>query len=221
MRPFQEHFERCALLSLEKREKLLHLAGEHFLELDPDTGIARFQERLSLPFQVLGTESDNTLTWLWAWADEQTEMPEPLTRSSRDLRTWFEAQGMHELIRPSVDLNLADGTQIAVIATEVSGAGAFYRDIYEGGSLFILLLGNEISLQPDLDRPALVRALGDLASRYEIDHRHVLTSYFRSKGLPLSEDAGTVNAQLANGERVIAEFGPGGRALLINGEPFA
>jgi hypothetical protein len=221
MTDFRQQFERSALLSLEKREKLLHLVGEHFLQLDLDAGVARFSERFSFPFQVLGTESENTLTWLWAWAEEQTEMPDHLLRASRDLRAWLQGAGLNSLALPSVDLDVADGTMISIVAAEVSKAGAFYRDHYEGGALFILLYGSEIDAQPDLDRAGLLRAFTDLASRYGFNHRNAFCSYFLAKGLPLSESAGTVNAQTAAGERIVAEFGADGRLETINGEPFS
>jgi hypothetical protein len=219
MTMFRRHFERCALRSFEKREKLLSLVGEHFLQLDLDEGIARFDDRIALPFQVLGTESENTLTWLWAWAEEQTEVPDRLLDASRDLRTWLEREGLNDLVRPSVDLDLADGAMFAAVAAEVCHAGAFYREHYEGGALFILLFSSEIDGQPDLDRSGLVRILGDLIAQYELDHRNLLLSYLRAKNLPFSESAETVNAQLASGERVIAEFLPGGAIARINGEP--
>ncbi len=217
---FQQEFERCALLSLEKREKLLGLAGDHFLELDLDAGAARFREGLSLEFQVLGTESENTLSWLWAWADEQTEMPDRLVRSARDLRQWFQDRGMQEIIRPSVDLDVADGNRIAMIGAEALGAGAYYRDRYEGGALFLLLFGGELHAQPDLDRGSLLRVFRDLTAQYPCDHRNVLASYARAKGLPAAGSDDMLNLQLAGGERILAEFSSGGSLLRINGEPF-
>lgn len=221
MNLFLSHFERCALASLEKREKLLALAGEHFLELDLDAGMARFSDRGPFPFQVLGTESENSLSWLWAWADEQTEMPDGLMRSSREMRAWLEANGMTELTTPSVDLDLADGIQLAVVASDVCKASAFYRDTYEGGSLLLLLFGSEIIAQPDLDRQAFIRLLADLASRYEFDQRNAVVSYFEGKGLPCAATDFSVNAQLSNGERILAEFGADRRLQLLNGEPLS
>jgi hypothetical protein len=215
---FREHVERCILLSFEKREKLFALSGEHFLHLDLDSGTTQFNENLALPFQVLGTESENTLTWLWAWADEQAEIPEQLTRSSREIRAWFEREGLAELVRPSVDLDLADGTMFSVVGVDVCRAGAFYRNPYEGGALFLLLFSIDIDRQPDLDRAAFVRILGELAAGYDLDLKHVIRSYFQAKGLPYAESKETVNAQLSTGERIILEFS-GTSPARINGEP--
>lgn len=213
-----EYFERFALVAREKQEKFLRLVGEHGLELDLDSGLARFTKHHAFPFQVLGTESENTLSWLWAWADEQTEMPEGLMKASRAMKVWLESKGLHEYAVPSVDVDRADGTMLSLIATEVSGAACAYRDHYEGGALFILLYGGEIGSQAPFDRRELVRNLDDLIERYDFNHRNALLSYFRSNGIAAADAAGAVSAALENGERIIAEFDAAGKLTSINGE---
>ena len=219
MNPFTSQVERRALISLEKRGKLESLAGDQVLQPDVDAGVVRLQERLDVPFQALGTESENTLTWLWAWADEQPEIPEARLRSARELRSWLERSGFDTLTRPSLDLDKADGTLLAIVATEVCQASAFYRDSYEGGALIILLWSPEIDRQPGFDRGGLVRALRDLVERYDLDPRALLTSYFEGRGLPHALSANVLNAQLETGERLIAEFDDAGRLLTLNGDP--
>jgi hypothetical protein len=220
MNDLTTYFERYALLAQEKREKLLKLVGEHPVDLDLEAGTARFNDALVLPFQVLGTESENTLTWLWAWADEQTEMPEGLLRSSRAIKIWLETKGLGGYASPSLDLDTADGTQLAVISCEVCMASAYYRDHYEGGSLLLLLFGRGIDRQPPFTRSELVRALSDLAAQYDFDHRGALTAYFQTKHLPFSSEGSMFSGELASRERLVAVFDDRGRVTTINGEAF-
>ena len=213
-----EQFEQCALAGREKQEKFLRLVGEHTVELDLDAGLARFTKHHAFPFQVLGTESENTLSWLWAWADEQTEMPQTLMKASFAMKVWLETKGLQEYARPSLDLDLADGTILSLVATQVCNAGCFYRDHYEGGALFILLYGAEIAAQAPFDRRELVRTLDDLIERYGFNHRNALRSYFRGSEVEAAETKDTVSATLSNGEHLIAEFDAAGRLTAINGE---
>lgn len=219
MTPLTRYFEQYALIAREKQEKFLRLVGEHALELDLDTGLARFTKQHAFPFQVLGTESENTLSWLWAWADEQTELPDGLAKASLAMKVWLESKGLPEYARPSLDLDLADGTMLSLIATEVCSASCSYRDHYEGGALFILLFGSEIAGQDPFGRRDLVRNLDDLISRYDFNHRAALLAYLRASGLLAAETRDAVSATLANGEHLIAEFDPAGRLTTINGEP--
>lgn len=210
------YFEQYALVSLEKQEKLARAVGDGFAELKLDDGTIRFDNGLDLPFQALGTESENTLTWLWAWADEQSEIPQEFLSTSLLLRDWGTRENIAEFVVPSIDLNRADGQMISLIASEVSGASCFYRDHYEGGSLYLLLTGRAIDRQPPFDRAGLLRRFADLISMYEFNHRNALASYFRSKRLSFEDKNILINGELESGERVIAEFDDAGRLVSSN-----
>jgi hypothetical protein len=212
------YLEKLALAALEKQDSLIRRLGEHIVELDLDTGMARFNTEAVFPFQVLGTESDNSLTWLWAWADEQPEVSDELLRAAGEMKAWGTREGVTEFTIPSLDLNRADGTMLSLIASVVCAASGYYRDYYDGGTLFILLYGADSGRSMDFDRAGLVRALKDLISRYDFDHRNALVSYFRMKSLTVTDSGDTVNAELAGGERFVALFDPAGQVITINGE---
>jgi hypothetical protein len=215
------YFEKIALVSLEKQDDLIRRLGEHIVNLDIETGLARFNTEAVFPFQVLGTESDNSLTWLWAWAEEQPEVSEELLRSAREMKALGAREGVTEFSLPSLDLNRADGTMLSLIASQVCAASGYYRDPYDGGTLFILLYGADTNSPPSFDRTGLVRALTDLVSRYDFNHRNALLSYLKMKDLPFSESGDTVNGELAGGERIIAVFDHAGQVITINGEPLS
>jgi hypothetical protein len=218
MKTFTEYLEQYALLSLEKKYRLERLLGEYLHELDLDSGMIRFSGGLAFPIQVLGTESDNTLTWLWAWDEEQTEIPENLVQASLQLRIWGTRENIREFTLPSVDIDQADGTAIALIATEVSRANSFFRDSYEGGAAYYLIFDASVDNQPPFDRAELLRQLTDVVARYELNHRKVLWSYLEQKGLSPIAAGDTITCELQTGERVNAEFDKTGRLLIWNGE---
>ncbi len=218
MTTFSTLLEQNALLALEKQEKLSHLLGDHHWDLDLDTGMIRFND-LQFPFQVLGTESDNTLTWLWAWANEQTEIPDELLRSARELRAWGEGEGIDEFTLPAVDLNRADGHALSMISTAVSGASCYYRAPYEGGAVFLLVSGEAIGRQPPFDLLNLTKRFMDLISLYDLNHHHALVSYFKGRELPFTDSGTQVTADLSTGDSLSADFDASGRLLSLNGKP--
>jgi hypothetical protein len=212
-------FERYALLSLEKQTRLDQVLGEHTVDIDLDAGVARFSEGRAYPFQVLGTESENSLTWLWAWADEQTEVADSLLASARHMKVWGEQQGISELTLPSLDLDRADGTMLSLIASEVCGASGFYRDHYTGGNLFLLLTGVAVDERQVFDRRGLVRQFADLASRYDFNHRNALLAYLEARSGPCTPSGSMMSTELLTGERLVVEFDAGGQVRTINGDP--
>jgi hypothetical protein len=220
MNKLNEYLERYALVSLEKQDKLALLLGDHTYVLDLDSGKIRFNDNLEFSFQVLGTESDNTLIWLWAWADEQTdEIPVELLQDSLNLRDWGLREGVQEFTRPSVDLDRADGHFLSMISSRICQASCYYQDAYDGGSAFLLLNDKLIDAQPPFDLSRLSRRYLDLISRYEINHRNALLSYLRIRGLSFAEKGATITAELESGGRLSAEFDHAGRLTLLNGEP--
>jgi hypothetical protein len=220
MSTLTSYLEQYGLISLEKQEKFVYLVGDHTMELDFDSGLARFSGGHEFPFQVLGTESDNTLTWLWAWAEEQTEISPELLRSSLQMREWGRSASVPECTTPSVDLDKADGQLLSMIASEVCNAGCYYQDPYEGGALFLLLFGQAIDRQPSLDAAGLSRRFSHLVSQYEIDHRNALLSYLQLKDLPFTEQGTIVMSELESGEDLRAEFDPAGHLISINDKNF-
>ena len=222
MHMLSKYFEQYALISIEKQDKLELLLGDYTHVLDLDSGKIRFNDNLEFTFQVLGTESDNTLIWLWAWAEEQTEeVPADLVRASRELRDWGLHEGVQEFTLPSVDLNKADGHMLSMIASELCRASCYFRDVYEGGSAFYLLYDKLIDAQPFFDLSRLSRRFLDLILRYEFNHRNALLSYFRLRGLSAAEKDSTITCELDTGESLSAEFDHEGRLMRLNGEAIA
>ncbi len=204
-------FERSALLALEKQDKFARLIGEHLADIDLERGIARFGGDREIPFQVLGTTSDNTLTWLWSWAEEQDQVPLELARTAIELRAWGEREGLSEFTEPEVGLDRADGQMLSMIAAEAARASCFYRDPYEGGALYLLLFDKEIDAQPPLDAERLVFHLRELSEEYEVVPRKALLAYLLSRGLAPREEGTVVTCRLANGEQLRMEFDEQGR----------
>jgi hypothetical protein len=219
MNMLTEYLEQYALISLEKQDKLELLLGAYTYVLDLESGKIRFNDNLEFSFQVLGTESDNTLIWLWAWADEQTEeVPVELVRASRELREWGLRGGVQEFTLPSVDLNRADGHMLSMIASELCKASCYFRDPYDGGSSFFLLYDKLIDAQPFFDLSRLSRRFLDLISRHDLNHRKALLSYIRMRGLPSAEKGSIITCELDSGEQLSAEFDHEGRLTRLNGE---
>jgi hypothetical protein len=211
------YFERYALLSLEKQLKFAQLTGEYIAEMNLDAGLISFSEGIQFPFQVIGTESDNTLTWLWAWADEQTELPAELIKASLKMRSWGEKQGIPECTTPSVDLNRTNGHVLSMIASEICGADCYYHDAYEGGGVFLLLFGEAISRQPGFTADELSRHISFLLSLCDFNHRNAFLSYFKLRSLPATEHATFIVGELESGEDIRADFDSSGRLISING----
>ncbi len=218
MNRINEYFEQYALISCEKQEKFDRLVGEHFAEFDLDAGVLKIDNELAFPFQVLGTQSDNTLTWLWAWSEEHEEVQRDHLTAAGKLKEWGSEKGIDEFSLPEVDIERADGTMISLIAAEVCKASCYYRDVYEGGAVFVLLSGAVIDRQPEFELSGFMRSFTELVSRYDFNHRNAVLSYLRIKMLSFIEDGERITGKLGSGEELRMEFSSSGSVRSINGE---
>ena len=218
MNNLTEYLEQYSLLSLEKQEKLARLIGEHTVDFDLEGGMIHFTEQCSFPFQVLGTESDNSLTWLWAWAEEQPDIPLNRLSSAYQVKDWGEKAGLPQFTMPSIDLTRADGRALSIIASEICGASSYYQDSYEGGAVFLLLFGEAIDRQPSFDAAGLQRQFTEVLSLYELNGRTALIAYLRKKGLSYSEEERILHAELESGEKLSAKFDENGQVVAIEGD---
>jgi hypothetical protein len=218
MNALTEYLGKYALISLEKQEKLARLIdGQVVVDIDFDAGMLHFSDGPEFRFQVLGTESDNTLNWLWAWAEEQEDLNPYLLTSSLQMKEWGVKAGIPECTIPSVDLEKADGYTLSLIASEVCAASCYYQDSYDGGASFLLLFGGELEQLPGFDVAGLSRQFSNLIALYELNHRNALMSYLRQKSLPFAEQGTTIKFELESAEQVSAEFSPDGVLKSING----
>lgn len=218
MSTINEYFEQFALISLEKQAKFERLIGEHFAEFDLDAGILKINNDLALPYQVLGTQSDNSLSWLWAWSEEHAEFQPEQLIAAMQLKEWGSENDLEEFSMPAVDIERADGMMLSLIAAEVCKASCYYRDAYEGGSVFVLLAGAGIDRQPPFELTGFLRAFTELVSRYDLNHRNVLRSYFPMKGLSFVEDGDMITGKLESGEELRMTFDGSGNLMTLNGE---
>src|SRR5919108_6022775 len=72
------------LIAFDRQLRLAEVVGERDWQLDQDRGVLTFGDDISLDAQILGSASDRSGTWLWAWANPSID--DRLTREARRAR---------------------------------------------------------------------------------------------------------------------------------------
>ncbi len=88
------------LSSFGKQLHLSGLIGEQPWNIDLKTSLLSFGDKYRWHFQLLGTESEASGTWLWAWATTASKLPAHLLVASHVLKTYGEQRGIPELTTP-------------------------------------------------------------------------------------------------------------------------
>lgn len=193
--------------AFDRQLLLTDLIGDLLWAYDLQTGILSFSDRFAWQAEVLGTESEETGTWLWAWVNEGSNIPEQQTAASLKLKALGEEHGIAELTEPMVPLGHADGHAFASIAVGEGLGKAYYRGPYEGGAVFLLITDERLQLLVDDPLQRILTVFPQAISAIEIaDHREALQGYLEHYGFE-AEDKGDALFLREKGEEVLqAEF---------------
>ena len=111
---FSALFAQHAAASLDKQFAFLDIIGEADWSFDMDDRRLTFGSSHAFDVQLLGSESEYDQTWLWAWANEESQIPDSLLKSSLALRNFGEQKQIPELTGPVLSLDEVNGDMIAM-----------------------------------------------------------------------------------------------------------
>ncbi len=86
-----------ASVSFDRQLLLADLIGDLPWAYDLQTGVLAFGYRFAWHADILGTESQESGTWLWSWANEGGNIPEQQQAASLKLKALGEEHGIAEL----------------------------------------------------------------------------------------------------------------------------
>ena len=218
MTTFTDLLEQHGVLSHEKQLALGDLIGEldWLVDLERGTiafkrGINPFGKKYEFPMQTLGTEAEEAGTWLWAWANEASNIPPALLKCSHSLRELGANESIPELYTPELSLEQVQGHLLALVAVGVCGASAYYRGPYSGGAAFVLLNSPEVKVAEPPDLLRMVSTFVQFVSYAPVDHRRAFKAYAQARGFKVEDTEGGVIARSAQDQALTAEFDERGR----------
>lgn len=202
----QQLLEEHGAASWDKQMLLADLIGDGDWQLTISAGRITFGGRQSFPVQILGSEADDAQTWLWSWANSQSNLPAPLLLAAEQLREFGAQNDVPEFVDPSFGLDVASGHQLSLIASGLCGADAYYRGPYEGGAVFLLLSGAELR-QPGNDTALrFIRIFNGFIMAVPCNHRAAFCAYARYKEYALDVQGDALIATHPAGAQVRAVF---------------
>ena len=225
---FADLFIRHGAASYDKQIYLRAMYGKTGWGFDLNTGVLAFRRPHEAPLQlaveVLGTESEDTNTWLWSWAN--AGVPPTLTASAMQIKQLGEAQGIPEFTKAELDITPAVNPQrIGLVAAGVLRASCFFHAPYPRGALYLLI--KDSKYKRSVTRPVrrVVRAFPLFLSRHFVsDQRAAFLNYLQFYRLNVIEAGNRVLAAGAaprsihgegTPEQLVAEFDDANRLMSL------
>ncbi len=200
----------------EKQMYLGQLLGDNppGWSLDMAQGQLAFGEMFTFDVQVLGTVSEQTQTWLWAWANVDSQIPARLLDDAKRVKAVGEQHNLSLLTRNDVidvEDNQIDGHRLAMIASGICEAQAYYRAPYAGGALFMLIQDNDYPADTRHPIARISAAFPQFIQHVQVfDHeaafRHYLTWHDLTYQTTSDDEITTIRAEHSDGTHILAQF---------------
>jgi hypothetical protein len=124
--------------------------------------------------------------------------------------------GIEELAEPELDLTVVDGHSLAMVASGVCRADAYYRGPYDEGAVFFTLQIHPLHGQQLTSPIALINIMSTVISQFPVDHEIMARSFLSQQGITITENGKEIVAKSATGNDVIVSFDDLGRISGMN-----
>lgn len=211
MTAFRDLFSAHVASPWARLREFDRLVGGRSWAVDLDTGIATFGGDLSFPIQLVGTEAYGDNSWLWAWANTESDLPQKLLRLVTSVREFGEQHGILELTEESASLSNVRGDALSLLCGGLTGGQPFYRGAYDGGALYFLVEKPPQTVTAPLPPERIPTVLSEVISTFEVDHRSMVESFLERHGFATDRRGTEVTAQAPDGSSCRIEFDSQGR----------
>lgn len=200
---FSTLFTDNVLGSFIKQFHLADLVGDSAWGYDVKSGTLSFG-KIHWQAEILGTESVETQTWLWAWANTGSNLPPAIVQASLQMKGLGQRHRIEELTEPQPELTEdLNGHTLSLIASGVCDADAYYRGPYDGGAAFLLIKDQQFPSSNESPLLRLSTVFPQVISTFSIaDHHLALTSYLDKAGIAYTNEDGDVKVK-EGGETVL------------------
>jgi hypothetical protein len=213
----QELIEKYGGIALEKQRHFSSiLSDSHHWDVDMDTGEIRFGDKLIFPFQILGTFSHASESWLWAWANERSEIPATLMKQALALQKYGQDNEIDFLKNSCSDAAMNDLHLVGLIATGMFNASGYYLANYGQGHMCVTVQSDEIDNGYESNHHSILTVFPQLISLFEMNHQKALIHYLQTKGYETKEE-GNILTGSKDGKIIKAEFDNLFRLTKLNG----
>lgn len=217
MTRFQELFSSLAGSAMARQMQLADFLGDRGWSVDLTAGEATFGTDLRYPIQLLGTESHLNDTWLWAWANP-SDLPTTLLEAAEQLRDYGQQQSVMELSQANLDLAVANGHQLSMVASGLVRKTCYFRGPYENGALYFLIFGLPAELFQRSPVERVCTALMQVLESFEhLDHRIAAETFLQEQGFALSTIGDCLHAVRDDASTIDLTFESEGRITEVKG----
>ena len=216
---FEDLIEQYIGLAFEKQMDLEDIIYGKPWQIDMAKQQLVFGDDLYCSFQLLGTFSHSSETWLWAWGNEQSQLPKNIIEQSLELKKIGEKNNIELLKFPNFDATEDDLHLFGIIASGMFNSSGYYVADYGQGTL-VLTFNNEdieqIHKKNDTHN-RVASVIPQLIANYDVNHYAAIKHYLLAKNYQITFDDGLKLIATKGENQISAEFDNSSRLIGLKG----
>lgn len=211
---FEVLMEQQAGLSFEKQLQFGELIGEEAWQLDMTEGTIAFGSFV-FPIQIIGSFSFQDNSWMCAWANTQSGIPENLLQQSYKLKEIGEEEDIDILTNGHFNVDETFVHQMGLFACGFFETKSYYAANYGQGILLVTIDSDKIPAIDKRNLEVVATTFSQLVSSIELDHKNAFFNYLIDREFLINISTDTI-AGLKEGTIIEAVFDEWNRLTALN-----
>lgn len=209
--------EKYAGIAFERQYNLSEVIGGRDWQIDMNKKTISFGDDLHFPMQIIGSYAFDSSTWLWAWANEASNIPTDLLQEANTLKLFGEENNIEFLTMAEYKIEPTDVHALGLIASGKFGSSAYYAGNYGSGILLVTIKDKSVESVEYNEQARILSVIPELTNIFAVNHKRTVENYLLAKDYTINKEDNKLSALKGN-NTLMAEFDEHDRLLKINGE---
>ncbi|MGZ7031952.1 MAG: DUF6882 domain-containing protein [Thermoanaerobaculia bacterium] len=199
-------------IAAERQNQFVADLGDPPWHYEMDTGVLTFDEKRHYHAQVIGSYAAEDGTWMWAWANRQSNIPAAVLVAAERLRREGETRNIDSFKSPLFKIPREQVPALALAAAGVVDAKAFYLGANAGQIVVFLIDDKKVPALPEPEAVHVINTFNALILSFPIiDHRRAYEAYLRARGFSVEMHEKQLVAKRSKTGTIVAQFDAQGR----------
>jgi hypothetical protein len=176
---FATSFNQHVLASTLKQAGFMERYGPLEWDYASKTGKLTFGRRTVLQSEILGTYSKDSGTWLWAWANRYSPLPDERTRISRGLRQFGSDKKIAELTAGEFPVTQEMNPHLlGLLAIGLANLPCYFLANHEHGAMLMAITTPDCNPLPTLDNLQTINHISNVIGQIPVtSHRDAVIGF--------------------------------------------
>ena len=210
-----ELYDRSFALACEKQEIFAKIVEGLDWSCDMLEGKLTYGDDKVFDIQVIGTYSENEKSWLWAWANNQSGIPETFLQTSLAMRNLGTTHQLQDLTSPKLQSATDPGAFYSVIALGVFGDTCYVPLTFKGLKVYVTVRSKEVDGMARNEASLICSHFTNLTASYQFPHKYCLQYYLMAKGYQVENCGNNILAKKGK-DQILGIFDLKGKLMKIS-----